>query len=367
MEKEVQQTFKKTCNDLGRQGKLNCLNGKTPKHTIKKSNIMAYELATIPGATVKNLGDKYQKTHDVKQSLLTSNNLGNNIVAIEDGTFQDDMLLTNEQSDFLINEIKNKRNNRGKRNAYFIDKMTVNKWPNPSNIPYVFDLGLNSNEKKKIEDALKEIEKGTCLKFVNIPYEKKPLHTYILYKKTPSTSYCGLSYVGKIIPFNPVYLSFSLTCANQIGIIIHETMHTIGVAHQHSRIDRDQFIKIDWSNVNPQFYDMFAMSDPKQFSTYGVSYDYYSIMHYNSYIAAIDDKKPTITPLKQTERFLKILGQRERLSDKDRELVRIMYCSGNCKDSNVYCGYWALKDYCYKTSVKKYMENNCKKSCGYCR
>uniref|UniRef100_A0AAF5D0R9 Metalloendopeptidase n=1 Tax=Strongyloides stercoralis TaxID=6248 RepID=A0AAF5D0R9_STRER len=367
MEQNVQQTFKKTCNNMKQQGKINCLNNNIPKYKEKKSNIMAFELATIPGINSNILNEKFKKTHEVKQSLLSINNLENDVKAIEDGTYQDDMLLTIEQSNYLINQVKRKKNKLKKRNAYFVDKLITNKWPNPLNIPYVLDNTLNTIEKQHIQNALKQIEIGTCIKFNNIPINKKPSNSYILYKKTPSASFCGLSYVGRVSPFNPIYLSFSSICKNLVGIIIHETMHTLGIAHQHSRIDRDQFIKINWENINPQFYDMFAISDPKQFSTYGISYDYYSIMHYNFNIAAIDDKKPTIVPIKQTERFLKIIGQRERISDKDRELLKIMYCSGTCKDNHVYCGVWALKEFCYKESVKKYMNDNCKKSCGFCQ
>uniref|UniRef100_A0A0K0FL32 Metalloendopeptidase n=1 Tax=Strongyloides venezuelensis TaxID=75913 RepID=A0A0K0FL32_STRVS len=367
MEQNVQQTFKKTCKNLKKGGRINCLNNNLPKYTSKKSNIMQFELATIPGVNSNILNEKYKKTHEVIQSVLSLNNLGNDVKAIEDGTYQGDMLLTSEQSNKLINQIKSRKSKRKKRNGYFIDQMIMNKWPNPLNIPYVLDTTLNNIEKQYIQDALKQIETGTCIKFTNIPFNRKPSNSYILYKKTPSATFCGLSYVGRVSPFNPIYLSFSSTCKNPVGTTIHETLHTLGIAHQHSRIDRDQFIKINWENVNPQFYDMFAISDPKQFSTYGVSYDYYSIMHYNYNIAAIDDNKPTIIPLKQSERFIKVIGQRERLSDKDRELLKIMYCSGTCKDNHVYCGFWALKDFCHKSSVNVYMNNNCKKSCGFCQ
>ncbi|CEF63179.2 Astacin-like metalloendopeptidase, partial [Strongyloides ratti] len=274
MEQNVQQTFKKTCGNLKKQGGINCLNNNIPKYVNKKSNIMAFELSTIPGVNSAILNEKYKKTHEVKQSLLNVNNLGNYVKAIEDGTYQDDMLLTTEQSNFLINQIKRKMK-RSRRNAYFIDKLLANKWPNPLNIPYVLDNTFSNIEKQHIQNALKQIETGTCIKFTNIPINKKPSNSYIFYKKTPSSAFCGLSYVGKASPFNPIYLSFSSICTNPVGTIIHETMHTLGIAHQHSRFDRDQFIKINWENINPQFYDMFAISDPKQFTTYGISYDYY--------------------------------------------------------------------------------------------
>lgn len=33
------------------------------------------------------------------------------------------------------------------------------------------------------------------------------------------------------------------------GIIQHEMMHTLGFYHEHTRSDRDQYVKINWDNV----------------------------------------------------------------------------------------------------------------------
>jgi astacin len=100
---------------------------------------------------------------------------------------------------------------------------------------------------------------------------------------------CGLSYVGRIEPANPIYLSFM--CGNPMGVAIHETLHALGLQHEQLRIgglpshreksfkkiflisDRDKFITVNWENVNPQQYDFFAVSDMTKFSSYGMYID----------------------------------------------------------------------------------------------
>lgn len=53
---------------------------------------------------------------------------------------------------------------------------------------------------------------------------------------------------------------------------MHETLHALGLNHEQLRSDRDEFIQINWENVNPQNYDFFAVADAKLFTRYKKAY-----------------------------------------------------------------------------------------------
>lgn len=63
-------------------------------------------------------------------------------------------------------------------------------------------------------------------------------------------------------------------------------------------------------------------------TTQGVSYDFFSIMHYSAY-AFSRNGQPTIVPL-DSSRSLNSLGQREGFSEGDLQHVKTLYC-GECE------------------------------------
>jgi astacin len=98
----------------------------------------------------------------------------------------------------------------------------------------------------------------------------------------------------------------------------------------------------------------------------GVKYDYGSIMHYNQFIASQFPNKPTMTAKIDPTKNNPLMGQRNTLSPKDIEIISKMYCVPGCEDKNVYCGAWALGNFCTTAAQKGWMEVNCKKSCSLC-
>jgi len=73
--------------------------------------------------------------------------------------------------------------------------------------------------------------------------------------------------------------------------IIHEIAHAAGLWHEHSRIDRDSYVTINWANIEPSKVHNFN----KHISD-GIiigPYDFASVMHYSSH-AFSSNNQPTI-------------------------------------------------------------------------
>ncbi|CAL2044482.1 unnamed protein product [Caenorhabditis brenneri] len=311
---------------------------------------------------------RFDRTQQVKQAMLKRANLSHIIVPADNGVFDRDVLLTEHQANFLLNELGEAGRGadvpgggRVPRSGVFFQENPVQKWDIWKPIQYTLDDSLEESDKQDVRDALHEISINTCILF---KYNATPKGYHLNYMKVESSTFCGLSYVGRTEPANPIYLSFQ--CGDNRGVAMHETMHALGVSHQHLRLDRDKYIKIDWSNIDPQHYDTFAISDAKLYTSYGTKYAYDSIMHYNAYLGAKDPSKPTMIPLVNPQENTPKLGQRAKLTRADIRLLKKMYCRPGCDDQNVHCGTWALHGYCKMKQHMKWMNDNCKASCDKC-
>ncbi|CAK5102178.1 unnamed protein product [Meloidogyne enterolobii] len=160
------------------------------------------------------------------------------------GVYQEDILLTEQQANALINQINQNsaglgvvpQPSRFKRagNSLYLEGVPNQQWPLGQPIQYMFDVSVTSEaDKNAVRQAINEIQsKVQCLNFQEV--NSKPTGSHLYYVKYALSGFCGQSYVGRLDVVNPIYLSFG--CGNPAGIALHETLHALGLQHEQLRI-----------------------------------------------------------------------------------------------------------------------------------
>lgn len=178
-------------------------------------------------------------------------------------------------------------------------------------------------EKNLLSDAIEEYQRKTCLRFRPKGGEKD----YIVFNNAQTGCW---SNVGKIGGPQTVNLQSS-GCTGMIGTVLHEILHALGFYHEQNRYDRDEFVKINYANIKPDTFVNFEKVSEDEISSYGIGYDYDSVLHYSPYAFSSNNKK-TIEAIGSPS-INDRMGQRVGFSKGDIAKINAMYCS---KKSNYH-------------------------------
>ena len=184
-------------------------------------------------------------------------------------------------------------------------------------IPYRLHLGIETNPvlKKRVEDAVKMINDNTVLNIVKRGSEED----YIQFKFEAGTCSSCIGRQGGM-----QYINISEDC--EVGNIAHEILHAAGFYHEHTRNDRNDYVNIEWSNIE--------WGKEGNFSTLFIEaytpYDYGSIMHYGPF--AFNDKAGARTIIPNRSNVT--IGQRNGLSPLDITGVNKVYAKDKWYVSN---------------------------------
>lgn len=142
----------------------------------------------------------------------------------------------------------------------------ANLWPGGV-VWYTFDPNVSSTNADAARIAMYEIE-TVC----GVRFNPRTNQTNFI-KVTDSTG--NSSNVGMIGGVQNV----NLFNWNFRYVVIHELMHALGVHHEQQRFDRDPYVTINQSNIQPAY---FSANFPKNGATPVGAYDFESIMHYDA-------------------------------------------------------------------------------------
>ena len=174
-------------------------------------------------------------------------------------------------------------------------------------IPYEIDA--NAFKQNVINEAIKYINENTDL--IMLPRTNET--AYVRFIGSDGNS----SPVGRTGSRQDIRLSNSIN----VGVAVHEILHSAGLWHEQSRTDRDNYVTINWANIEAGKEHNFQRHDSDGFDIN--TYDYSSIMHYarNSFgINTIVPKNPTAN-----------IGQRDGMSTLDKLGLIALYakeCEG---------------------------------------
>ncbi|KAJ4431988.1 hypothetical protein ANN_20597 [Periplaneta americana] len=184
------------------------------------------------------------------------------------GLFQGDLALTDEMYDYWRVGIR-------------WDVMPSRMWPNGT-VPYVISPLYDTSDYVTIYKAIANLNFMTCVRFV--PWNGKDKDFLLIWPvKQPRGcwSYVGRFGGAQIVSLQPPDEKSS-NCLGGEGRAMHELMHALGIFHEQSRADRDQFVEIKFENIIPEYRSNFNKQSLEN-TTYNFEYDYDSIMHYGQY------------------------------------------------------------------------------------
>ncbi|KAI8514241.1 Meprin A subunit beta [Branchiostoma belcheri] len=282
------------------------------------------------------------------------------------------------------------------------------RWPGGT-IPYIMGDSLTHNDRYYIDQAMAKWHEHSCVRFK--PYSRKMAsylghHDHIIFYKgsglmtgdgrrpmrhlTREGSNFNLTRlpeadgknVGRLLERDQQVVSINDAClfatSNPVGVIMHELGHVMGLYHEHSRPDRDEFVDILVNNVRGWWehsdsnvsrpgeeYNFQKMSS-SDINLYNIPYDYMSIMHYYNSRAiltgavlrttarcrccSVKDEVPnewTVRADLQTivtkdTKYQYSIGHKHALSFYDIKTVNLLYG----------CGDLSTNKLCYATNAK---------------
>jgi len=267
-----------------------------------------------------------QKIQEAKRAVQRSMGLGS-IEPYDDGMWQGDILLTKEQAEEIIAHYSGKKT--GKRS---ITTVASQKWTSP--IKYYIEPAVTSLSRASIKKGIAQIQSQFgCIQFQEVT--SKPTNfQYMHFKMAGSGQGCqGYAYIGYHSSFeNTVAVNVDASFCQRNGcasnsIVVHEVFHSMGYSHEQCRFDRDNFITLNTTNLDPQYANNFNKDTTTAFNHHGQAYNYRSVMHYQNTVFAKTPGTKTMTAKPASAANEALMGNSCEAQASDIAIGKAFYCA----------------------------------------
>jgi Astacin (Peptidase family M12A)/Galactose oxidase, central domain len=174
-----------------------------------------------------------------------------------------------------------------------------NLWPDGV-VPYEFDANVTASNRTAMRAAMNALESVAAVHFVVRTGAGNHLHCQDSGGNNSQVGMVGGSQIVNIYNWDYQY------------IMCHELSHALGVWHEQSRPDRNDYVTINTGNIIQGLGYNFDVEDAAMQGPY----DFDSIMHYDQF-AFSSNGEPTITVLPPNEQWADLIGQLSHLSAGD--------------------------------------------------
>ncbi|XP_057373145.1 zinc metalloproteinase nas-7-like [Daphnia carinata] len=193
------------------------------------------------------------------------------------------------------------------------------KWPN-AEVPYVISRSFSPEDRRVIGSAMATYHQRTCIRFV----PRRTQSDYIKIIKSQESINGWANNPGCWAQKGRVggaqELSLDDGCVH-VATIVHELMHAVGFDHEQERPDQENYITVNFDNIEPRNHQWFTPKPADEVNSLG-RYDLNSVMHYSAYAFAVDSSRPTI----EAKDGRSTLGNSRGLTSTDVRKLKALYC-----------------------------------------